>query len=243
MKLCSLIGVCALATAAFGGEVAGLESNVCGLMNVPSEATVTMIAVPWVGVGSGEAVQVANLVKTDTLSAGDELYYYAAPNYYRWVLTDDKTWEPSAVSNGSGTFVAPGEDYTIPRGKGLFIVRKDTSREIWLYGQHDANAVAVTIEAPADGVPVAYNMIANPNTEGYDLNAKGVEGAAGDQIILADGAIYNYNGTDWTKTVLVEEEIGGQKISVKVPTTEGVVIPAGQGAWYCSKGGKPTITW
>ena len=73
MKLRSMIGFCALSIAAFGLQ----SNNTCGLMNVPSTTATTMIAVPWVTVGGTEdAMKVANLVKTDTLTAGDELYYY-----------------------------------------------------------------------------------------------------------------------------------------------------------------------
>ena len=241
MKFGSLIVCCALAVASFGLE----SKNVCGLMNVPSDAAVTMIAVPWVNVGAdGKDVEVARLVKTDTLAAGDELYYYNGKDYYRWVLTEGK-WEPSGVTNKDGTFVAPGDGYTIPRGKGLFIVRNGESKgEIWLYGQNSTASAQVTIMAPDAGAKVAYNMIANPNTTDYDLNAKGIEGAEGDTIILSGGAItYNYSDKNWWKMVRRQETVGGKVIWVQEPSSDGVVIPAGQGAWYCSAGGKPTIVW
>lgn len=230
MKLRSMIGFCALAIAAFG-----LESNVCGLMNVPSTEKTTMIAVPWVTVGgTADTMKIANLVKADTLTAGDELYYYDGTTYYCWKLQDG-VWTPTTTASQAGTFTAPGADYAIARGKGLFLVRQDATKEIWLYGQNSTDAVSVTVTANA------YNMIANPNTSDYDLNTKGVTGAAGDQIILADGKIYNWNGTKakWTKTVT--KTVGDK--TVKSTSTEGVTIPAGQGAWYASKGGAPTIAW
>lgn len=243
MKLRSMIGFCALAAAAFG-----LDSNMCGLMNVPSSTATTMIAVPWVTVnGSADTMKVANLVKTDTLTAGDELYYYDGSTYYHWVLANG-AWSPTATVKGtdgaSVTTTAPDADYAIARGKGLFLVRQSTDSEIWLYGQNSTATTSVTPTAGTSSAAV-YTMIANPGTSDYDLNAKGVEGASGDTIMLGDSAtIYNYNGSDWTKTTTTKKTIGGVERTMQTQTTEGgVTIPAGQGAWYVSKGGSPTIAW
>ena len=240
MKIHSMICAFALAAAASAAVVTG--GNTCGLMNVPSTSEITMIAVPWVNVGGGD-VEVAKLVKTDTLTAGDELYYYDGTSYNRWVLTEGKAWEPSAVSNAQGTFVSPDADLGIARGKGLILVRKSTASEIWVYGQNDTTAVSVTPAAGTAEVP-AYTMIANPKTAAYDLNAKKAVGAAGDQIVFPGTTeIYSCNGTAWTKTVSEQKTIGTKTVTIKTQSTDGVVIPAGQGAWYVSKGGSPTINW
>ena len=258
MKLRLMMGVCALAAAtALGADVMG--RNVCGLMNVPSDAEVTMISVPWVKVGgSADPIEVANLVKTDTLTsadelyAGDELYYYANGTYYRWVLKGG-VWTPTATTKEDTkgnpvTVLAPEASYTLPRGTGLFLVRKDTSKEIWLYGQYSTEEVSVTVAKAevVDGKMVpAYTMIANPNADAYDLNEKGVGGAAGDQILLGDGGttLYTRTETAWTRKTDVTKTINGVDRTFKTDTTDGVVIPAGTGAWYVSKGGSPTIAW
>ena len=248
MKLRLMIGWCALAaTVALGADVTG--KNVCGLMNVPSNAEVTMIAVPWVTVGgSADAMKVANLVKTDTLSENDELYYYANGTYYRWLLKSG-VWTPTATTKedakgNSVTIEAPDPSYALPRGTGLFLVRKDATKEIWLYGQHNTAQVSVTVVAGTAATP-AYTMIANPNTEAYDLNAKSVGGAAGDQILLGDGGttLYTRTETAWTRKTDVKMTIKGVERTFKTDTTDKVVIPAGTGAWYVSKGGSPTIAW
>lgn len=248
MKLRLMMGVCALAAAtALGADVMG--RNVCGLMNVPSGAKVTMIAVPWVTVGGeADAMKVANLVKTDTLSAGDELYYYDGATYFSWKLQGN-VWTPAATTKEDAkgnpvTIQAPDASYALPRGKGLFLVRQDATKEIWLYGQHSTAPISVAVAAGTAGTP-AYTMIANPNAEAYDLNAKGVGGAAGDQILLGDGGttLYTRTETAWTRKTDVTKTIGGVARTFKVDTTEGVVIPAGTGAWYVSKGGSPTIAW
>lgn len=249
MKLRLMMGVCALAAAtALGADVMG--RNVCGLMNVPSGAKVTMIAVPWVTVGGeADAMKVANLVKTDTLSAGDELYYYDGSVYRCWRLSVDRKWQPATVAlkDAQGnpvTIQTPDASYALPRGKGLFLVRQNVTKEIWLYGQHSTAPISVAVAAGTAGTP-AYTMIANPNAEAYDLNTKGVGGAAGDQILLGDGGttLYTRTETAWTRKTDVTKTIGGVARTFKKDTTEGVVIPAGTGAWYVSKGGSPTIAW
>lgn len=248
MKLRLMMGVCALAAAtALGADVMG--RNVCGLMNVPSDAKVTMIAVPWVTVGGeADAMKVANLVKTDTLSAGDELYYYDGATYFSWKLQGN-VWTPAATvkKDAQGNDVAiqaPDASYALPRGKGLFLVRQDATKEIWLYGQHSTAPVSVAVAAGTAELP-AYTMIANPNAEAYDLNEKGVGGAAGDQILLGDGGttLYTRTETAWTRKTDVTKTVGGVARTFKEDTTKGVVIPAGTGAWYVSKGGSPTIAW
>ena len=248
MKLRLMMGVCALAAAtALGADVMG--RNVCGLMKVPSDAKVTMIAVPWVTVGGGaDTMKVANLVKTDTLSPGDELYYYDGEYYFSWKLQGN-VWTPAETvkkdARGNDVSIqAPDASYALPRGKGLFLVRQDETKEIWLYGQHSTAPVSVAVAAGTAGIP-AYTMIANPNAEAYDLNKKGVGGAAGDQILLGDGGttLYTRTETAWTRKTDVTKTIGGVARTVKEDTPEGVVIPAGTGAWYVSKGGSPTIAW
>lgn len=251
MKLRLMIGWCALAaTVALGEDVTG--KNVCGLMNVPSKAEVTMIAVPWVTVGgSADAMKVANLVKTDTLSPGDELYYYANGTYYRWLLTSG-VWMPTATTKEDAkgnpvTIEAPGDSYTLPRGKGLFLVRSNTEKEIWLYGQYSTEKVSVTVAKGevVDGKMVpAYTMIANPNAEAYDLNTKGVKGEEGDQILLDDAkTLYRYKDSSWKKQGTQEVTMGEIKKTLTTWVADGCVIPAGRGAWYVSKGGNPTIEW
>lgn len=248
MKLRLMMGVCALAVAtALGADVMG--RNVCGLMNVPSDAKVTMISVPWVTVGGeADAMKVADLVKTDTLSEGDELYYYDGSVYRCWRLSVDRKWQPATVAlkdaRGNDLSVqTPDASYALPRGKGLFLVRQDATKEIWLYGQHSTAQVSVDVAAGTAGTP-AYTMIANPNAKDYDLNAKGVGGAAGDQILLDDAkTLYIYKDSSWKKQGTTTVTMGQIQKTLTTWVAEGCVIRAGRGAWYVSKGGKPTIKW
>lgn len=241
MKLRSLIGFCALAVASVA-VAADIEGNTCGLMNVPSTSEVTMIAVPWVNVGGGD-VEVAKLVKTDTLTAGDELYYYNGSTYYRWLLSADKKWTPSATTKEQGgksvTAEAPGGTYGVARGKGLTIVRQNPSAEIWLYGQADATAISSTVAPGTSSAPV-YSLIANPTTA--DKNIKTLGGSVGDQILLNDKTLYTKDSTGWY-TWKVGATVANLPFTPKVKDYDNCVIPAGQGAWYVSVGGNPAIEW
>ena len=246
MNLRLMIGWCALAaTVALGEDVTG--KNVCGLMNVPSNAEVTMIAVPWVTVGGADTMKVAKRVKTDTLSPGDELYYYDGGVYRCWKLQGG-AWQPTtvALNDAKGnpvTYETPDASYALPRGKGLFLVRSKTEKEIWLYGQYSTKEVSVTVAAGTAGTP-AYTMIANPNAADYDLNANKVGGAEGDQILLDDAkTLYRYKDSSWKKQGTTTVNIGGSEKPLTTWVEGGCVIPAGRGAWYVSKGGQPTIKW
>lgn len=245
MKLRSLVlpGALALALSAWADPVV-TSAQMLGLMNVPSTAANTMIAVPWLGVG-GENVKVCDLVKTDTLSAGDQLYYYhASGTYDAWTLTGG-AWTPIATAgtaNGVTTAV-PAANQTIARGKALWLVRSDTSKEIWIYGQCAASAAAVTITANA------CNMIANPLATAF--NFSGIVGAAGDEIVIPDGTAtpvrFTYENNAWGKLVTEKTQIGttGKYVvrTSRDTTAANCLIPAGQGCWYVSKGGTPTFTW
>lgn len=232
----------AISAAAVIADPAVSGSNVCALMQVPSTTANTMIAVPWVKVGAGTAVEVAKLVKTDSLSQGDELYFYDGSTYYHWVL-GATGWEGSTTASQSGTFTAPGADYAIPAGRALWVVRQDTSKDIWLYGQVPAST-SVTPAAGTSTAPV-YTMIANPNTADFDLNASGVVGADGDQIMVngESDKLYTFDGTNWKRYVTTSKTLGSKTVNLKTETADGCTIPAGIGAWYISKGGSPTINW
>lgn len=249
MKLRLMMGWCALAaTVALGADVTG--TNICGLMNVPSTARYTMISVPWVTVGgNADAMEVANLVKTDTLSEDDELYYYDAKSatYYRWVLKSG-VWTPTDTTRedagNSVTTPAPeASSYTLPRGTGLFLVRSNTEKEIWLYGQYSTKEVSVDVAKGTVGTP-AYTMIANPNAEPYDLNVKEVKGEVGDQILLDDAkTLYTFKDASWFRQGTKPVTMGSTEKTVATWVKDDCVIPAGRGAWYVSKGGNPTIKW
>ena len=246
--ICGFALAAAATVAAAAGDVVVTSSNTCGLMNVPSTDKYTMIAVPWLQVGGG-AVKVCDLVKTDTLTAGDKLYYYNGSAFEVWELGSGKTWTAlTTVGEANGiTTAEAAADKTIARGQALWLERPtNQATEIWLYGQYAAEAASVTV-AQGSAEVVAYTMVANPTAADFDLNVKGVAGAAGDQVsVPADTGIadlYTYDGAKWMRKTVTTMTVGGKERQVKVDTDQGCVVPAGRGVWYVSKGGKPTISW
>lgn len=247
MKIKTLICASALSAAAFGTDVV-TGANICGLISVPSPDHYTMIAAPWITVGAADStgVPVCDFVKKDTLQDGDALFYYDGSAWKSWQLSGCE-WTGVIVSGKGGISPTAGAgDFSLPRGKGLWIYRQNTANEIWLYGQYKSAAPSVAVTAGSSGTP-AYTIVANPTTTDKDLNTAGVTGAAGDRIAFpSDNGLskfYEWNGSAWETETTTQKTLGGKTFQVKSRTTTGCVIPAGKGAWYISKGGSPTITW
>lgn len=252
MKFRSVICVCALAaSAAMAADVTGLTSETLGWIKVDSSAPCTIIAVPWVNVGGGN-VQVAKLVKTDTLSVNDWLYWYDGASYYAWQLTETsgvKVWTPASTTKDNMTFSAPDATFGLAKGQALFIQRSDTSKDIYLYGQHATGSAEVQIAAGSSDTP-AYTLLANPRTADVDINMVTMTGtpAAGDKILVpgTNGATekeLTYADGAWGYNTKKPFTVGSRTINKLVRTTTGVTLPAGRGVWYVSQGGSPKFTF
>ena len=254
MKFRSMLCVCALAvSAAMATDVEGLTSDTYGWIKVNSSATNTIIAVPWLNVGGGN-VEVAKLVKTDTLTTGDWLYWYNGSNYYAWQLTETacvKAWTPTGTVTEGMTFTAPDATFGLAKGQALFIQRSDTTKDIYLYGQYASGDVAVAVAG--GGETPAYTLIANPRTAEVDLNSSAAVTMTGtpnaeDKILVpgTDGAIskeYTYANGAWGYNTKTTIRVGNKDINKLTRTTTNVTLPVGRGVWYVSKGGSPTFTF
>ena len=153
MKFRSLVLLSALAALSVPAvEVTG--SNTFGGLKVDSRLVNTIVAVPWVECGTGEAIKVANLVKTDNLTAGDKLYVYMGGTWYLYVLTDG-AWTASTTVGANGPEVAEAPaNQTLARGAALFLQRADATKPFYLYGQYDATAVQTAITAGTVDAPI-----------------------------------------------------------------------------------------
>ena len=243
MKLRSLICLGALVVAGVASaEIAAPTSNTFGWLRVDSKKQYMIVAVPWLGC-DGAAVKVADLVKVDNLTPEDMLYVYQDGTYKAWVLRN-RVWTPvTTVAEGKSPAAAAGAAETaLARGSALWLYRQNATNPFYVYGQHSAD----TASAPAL-TPGAYNLVANPNASGYDLNSGKITGAAkGDQVQVVGDAgvtrVYTFDGTNWGYDRLVQ--VDGEPFSRHERVTTGCTIPAGQGVWYVSKGTTaPTIEW
>ena len=249
MKLRSIacVGAMALAAAAFADDYT--DGKVCGWMRIDSTLPITAVGVPWTDVGDPAAnVKVADLVKTDNLTAGDKLYVYNNGTWLFYQLNSGKEWEAGATANSSVTPVQAGtpDTATIARGQALYLERQSYSSPFYVYGAVGAE-VATTALTGATKYLVASpkaTAFAPRNQEG-SRNITGAtaksRSAAGDQLIvpLAGGAtrIYTLAGGKWgyaTNSGRVTETDGGYE-----------PVPLGTGFWYvtASASNSITITW
>ena len=255
MKFRSVLAITALATSVSFADV--MTTDTVGWIKVTSTAKSTIVSVPWIQVGSDAAsVQVAKLVKTDSLTAdgGVMLYYYDGTKYWAWALqtvSSVKTWVPATISSASNGVTtntqSPDADYALPRGKALFVYRPNgsTDGDIYLYGKYTSAAMAA-VATVANG----YTLLGNPTAAAKNINSATMTGTpnAGDRIQVPgdDGAIaveYYYDSTTskWGYMKAGESIIPG--IPGPRSFSNEAMIPAGRGVWYKSAGGSPTFAF
>ena len=222
--------------------------NTMGILKVPSQKTLEIVAVPWnrLAPDANQAVLVADLVKTATLTPGDKLHVYdrAKKTYKSWKYDIEKGWVALGTfkvsAAGLEQTTAPDQtEQTVARGSAVWLERQDASKPFYLYGQYSSNEVETQIEKNQ------HNLVACPKMEPFDLNGGGITGTvnANDQIIVPnDGGVpkvYSFRNGKWGYSKIVE--VNGIPRSQFV--TEGATVPVGTGFWYVSKGGNPTIRW
>ena len=250
MKLRLMICAMAASTVLFADDV---TSATHAVMAVSDTATNTVIGVPWVKTGEGEVspATVASLVSAASLSAGDVLYVYddSSTSVWRAYTVQNGEWTASTTISSEGMSSVEADAKTVALGSGMILQRSDPAKTIYLSGRVPTSAGSSAISAGTTAAPVR-TLFANASAADVELNTKGVEGQAGDRIIVPqDGGAsiqYEYKDGDWgayTKQT-VTKTIGSRTItSTKDVWTPGCTIPAGKGAWYLSVGGNPSITW
>lgn len=250
MKLRLMICAMAAGTALFATDVTSAKHAV---MAVSDAATNTVIGVPWVKTGEGDvsSATVASLVSAASLSAGDVLYVYdnSSTSVWRAYTVQNGEWVASQTITSSGVTSVEPDVKEVALGSGMILQRSDPSKTIYLSGRVPTSAGNSAISAGTAETAVR-TLFANASAADVELNIKGVEGQAGDRIIVPQngGASiqYEYKDGDWgtyTKQS-VTKTIGSRTITTtKDVWTAGCTIPAGKGAWYLSVGGSPTITW
>ena len=235
------------------------SSNVLGILPITSSAKRTIVAVPWCAMSATDnaAIQVSNVVKTANLTVGDMLHYVnSSGSYLSWRLANGtdgvKFWESVTIANEGGevTVSQSAHDQTVARGNCIVLIRQNPGNPgtFYLYGQVGTNAtvqtavVAGTTEAPA------YTLVASPKPAAW-----GVNDATIDWGVVGENDCLYVSGNNGWNTKLVwsnskwcyrEYTIGGDgAITGSELTAYDLPIPAGQGVWYVSYGGSPTIKW
>ena len=242
--------------AVFADEIE--SSNVIGVLPVTSSAKRTIVSVPWCAMSATDnaAIQVSNIVKTANLTAGDMLYYVQSNGEYTaWRLSDTevKYWESvNIASDKSVTVSEDAHDQTIARGNSIILVRQnpgtaESPNTFYIYGQvGTSDATVSTAVVQGSSVSPAYTLIAAPSAAAWNLNDITWTGAGeNDQISvpLANGYVktLTFSGGKWGSN---EPALDSETHMTKYTWTQySTAIPAGQGVWYVSFGGNPTISW
>lgn len=235
------VGAAALATAGFATDV--LTDKTLGWMRVDSTLPITAVGVPWTDVGNpSNNVKVADLVKTDTLTAGDKLYVYNDGTWLFYQLNASKEWEAGATANSSVTPVQAGTPgtATIARGQALYLERQNPTTPFYVYGADGSEITSTTLSG------ATKYLVASPKATAFKPTSSAIDGAtqksrkaSGDQIVvpLEGGAtrVYTLVSSKWgyvnDSGVRVTED----------DTTNYLPIQLGTGFWYLTSSAENNI--
>ena len=235
-----------------GTTVAKLVSeNTVGVLKTATSAKKAIIAVPWLSLTDGNAIAVADLVKTAGLTAGDKLHVYnkAESRYDVYELAADRTWTPKAIykvgADGTVEAVSSGTpEATVARGNGVWLERQNTAKAIVSYGQVASGTVETTIDEGTAEKPT-WNLLAVPTTTAVDVAATFGASEADTLIVPTAGApkICTVKDGAWgyEKAVSVTDKFG--KTGVKVVRETVTELPAGTGFWYLNGGAAKAVNW
>ena len=237
MKLRSMmfVGAAALATAAFATDVLTDEKTL-GWMRVDSTLPITAVGVPWTDGGNpANNVKVADLVKTDNLTDGDNLYVYNNGTWTFYTLSSG-AWVAGTTANSSITATAgTPSTATIERGQALYLERQDPTTDgyFYVYG-----AVGSALSSTSYSGAKKY-LVASPKAAAFTVTSAKISGASNKDVIqvpLAGGTsrIYQYFSTPnkWRCNGKWEDAEGYEQ------------IPLGTGFWYlASSTSAITFNW
>ena len=220
-----------------------------GVMKVASDATFTILAVPWKSFDGGN-VKVSELVHAASLSTDDMLYAYDGNGNLESWRVKGGVWVPATdVVDGAQTPKSDPAAFGLARGKGVWLKRKDTTKPIYLMGMPPAStdAATTTLTAPASG-ETSWNLLASPKLEAVNFGKFNT----GDEIIVPTAGTpkhYTYKNGAWgypgatvTSTKKLPNGQTIQVISVEHKTDDTTITP-GTGFWYLNKDGEKTISW
>lgn len=235
------------ATDGTGAKTKVASENTIGVLKVESSAKSTVIAVPWESLAAdGQDITVSDLVRTATLTEGDELKVYdtATGKYRAWTLNGSKEWEPMTVVGGASSEEAG--DSTIARGSGVWLTRTDTTKPIYLVGEVAEQTTTTTIAGANEEKPT-WNLVAAPTVEAVDLNEKFPAANEGDVVLVPTaGAPKRYTFKDgawgYDEYVTTVNKKGVAVVKV-VRNTDVTNVPIGTGFWYMNAGDAKNVEW
>ena len=228
------VGAAALTTAALATDV--LTDKTLGWMRVDSTLPITAVGVPWTDVSDPTAnVKVADLVKTDNLTDGDNLYVYNNGTWTFYTLSSG-AWVAGTTANSSITATAGNpSEATIARGQALYLERQNptTPGYFYVYGADGSEITSTTLSG------ATKYLVASPKAAAFTVTSAKISGASNKDVIQVpltggNSRIYQYFTTKnkWRCNGKWEGDAGYEE------------IPLGTGFWYiASSTDAVTVTW
>ena len=233
------------------------SAQTVGMLSVQNSAKQAAVGVPFGKIGGHDgqpdqdALSVADVLGAMELAVGDLIHVYngSTQKYQSWRWTGS-AWEGvNTVTKEAITSAKSASEVSLKRGSAFWLERANTEKPVILAGRYVTTGTTSTI-GTGTSEQKAWNLIASPKTESFDLNAvvKG-EKLAKDQILVpTEGApvIYTYEGGAWGCMVNEKVDLGGGLIVVRPrrsTAASDTTIPAGRGFWYISAGGTPSFEW
>ena len=244
MKLKAFVAAGLVASASCAMATVSSSNTLCRI-EVASPSAETILAVPLIEIGgSTQEIAITNLVLASSLSVNDVLMYKDGNTWYSWVVNAEHNWAALQTSSGSQAPTTAGEDAQFTRGSGVWLVRSNTSSNIYLYGQCDLRTTSTSFLAGTTDEP-KYTLMGNPKEEAFAPNSKTWSGCAqGDKIAFADATTgkaktftFRTSENGWCKPTVTNGAATWTILGA------GDTIPAGQGFWYVSVGGSGSVTW
>ena len=242
MNMKSLIALTAL-TAAGAASATVTSANTLCRIEIASGTKNTIVAVPLVKVGSGDAIPANELVLTDNLSEGDKLLHYntSSSKWEAWRVTSG-AWVGVIISDQNFTSIAGDANVLLTRGDAVWVEREQVKGSFYIYGQVASGSATMPAIARSSDAST-YIMMGNTNLQDVAIGSLTFNGTpvTGDKIAVPVSTglgvkEYTYNGSNWTKVGWTMEGGEGGVLTPSVTaTTESDVIPAGQGFWYVAK--------
>lgn len=207
-----------------------------------------IINIPWIEAGADASdasatIAVTNLIKTATLKAGDQLFYYDGSGYKAWYVDGDgdavKVWKPYTDATVQTVSVgAMGDLKVLERGRALILNRAasysdNSTTNVYIVGQYTSAA------APTISIGNGYTLLAPPVVTNVNLVAYNWSGAHdGDQLIVGVTDRYIRKNGAWG-----QRTYNASTYAWSFEEKETITLPAGTGLFYYNTGAQFNFGW
>ncbi len=245
MKQFSLILAVSMAgSVAHAYAVSTVDSSSLGVVKVAlASGAEPAVGVPYTTT-NGTSVTVASLVATG-VAAGDQISVWdkTIAGYYVWQYSAEKGWEGATRTDSTETPLA--STYTVAPGVAVWY-KPAAAGSIVIAGNVPTTCSSTPTAGSAE--TPKFSLLANPFPTAVKLTK--IAGTAGDQIVSLDskksytyGTASGASAASWCTNGWTTVEVGGKTNKQLTLLDASADTISGEGFWYISKGGQPTIDW